>query len=163
MLIEVKKKFILVLESLSQKFKSEMKTIKVILFSIFLSSKIFSQETESEIKHVLDFQIKCWNESNIDCFMEGYWKSDSLMFIGKNGITYGWKNTLENYKVRYPDKDAMGELSFEILDMEILSKTYVTVVGKWSLKRKLGDIGGYFTLVFKSINNKWVIVRDHTS
>lgn len=163
MLIEVKKNFTLVLKILSQKLKFDMKTITVILFFILLSSKILCQESDLEINQVLDLQMQCWNKGNIDCFMEGYWRSDSLMFIGKNGITYGWQNTLENYKVRYPDKDAMGELSFEILNQETLSDIVVMVVGKWLLKRKSGDIGGYFTLVFKKIDGKWLIVKDHTS
>lgn len=140
-----------------------MKTITVILFFILLSSKILCQESDIEINQVLNLQVQCWNEGNIDCFMEGYWKSDSLMFIGKNGITHGWHNTFKNYKERYPDKSAMGELSFEILNKEILSENFVTVVGKWSLKRKMGDVDGYFTLILKKINGKWFIIKDHTS
>ena len=43
-------------------------------------------------------QQQSWNEGNIEKFMSSYWKSDSLMFIGKNGIQYGWKKTLDSYK-----------------------------------------------------------------
>jgi hypothetical protein len=35
-----------------------------------------------------------WNRGDLSKrFMDTYWKSDSLMFIGKSGVTYGWQNT----------------------------------------------------------------------
>ncbi len=65
--------------------------------------------------------------------MESYWKSDSLKFIGKSGITYGWISTLNNYKKNYPDTSAMGKLDFSVLEIKRLSKRYYFVVGKWSV------------------------------
>ena len=95
--------------------------------------------------------------------MGTYWQSDSLMFIGKSGVTYGWQNTLNNYKKGYPDTAAMGKLQFDILEVKRLSVMYFFVVGKWHLTRSIGDVGGHFTLLFKKVKNKWVIVADHSS
>ena len=95
--------------------------------------------------------------------MQPYWHNDSLMFIGKSGITYGWQKTLEKYKTGYPDAAAMGKLDFTILQAKRLSVMYFSIVGKWHLARTTGDIGGYFTLLFKKIKNAWVIVQDHSS
>lgn len=108
-------------------------------------------------------QQACWNNGDIDCFMQTYWKSDSLKFIGKDGITFGWQATIERYKHRYPDKSYMGVLSFEVLEMEYLSENSLMLVGKWGLKRDMGDVGGHFTLIWKRINGTWLIVTDHTS
>jgi len=36
-------------------------------------------------------------------------------------------------------------------------------VGKWHLTRSIGDVGGHFTLLFKKVKNRWVIVADHSS
>jgi hypothetical protein len=83
---------------------------------------------------------KAWNRGDIENFMKGYWENDSLMFIGKNGITYGWTNTLNNYKKGYPDTAAMGKLSFNINTVKRLSKEYYYVVGKWHLQRSIGDL-----------------------
>ena len=115
------------------------------------------------IKKILAEQSAAWNEGNIEKFMEGYWNSDSLMFMGKNGPTYGFKNTLENYKKNYPDTAAMGKLNFELITVKRLSVMYYSVVGKWHLKRSIGDVGGAFTLLFKKIKRQWVIVQDHSS
>ncbi|WP_407524123.1 nuclear transport factor 2 family protein [Lacibacter sp. MH-610] len=119
---------------------------------------------KQQIRAKLDEQVLAWNKGNIDDFMKAYWQSDSLMFIAGNGITYGHKATLEGYYKRYPDTDAMGQLTFTILKVNRISSDSYFVTGRWFLKReKKGDVGGYFTLLWKKINNEWVIVADHTS
>lgn len=57
----------------------------------------------------------------------------------------------------------MGILTFENNTIEQLSPIKIFVIGKWNLKRKDGDVGGYYTLLWKKIMGKWVIVVDHTS
>jgi hypothetical protein len=118
-----------------------------------------------QIRQVLKMQQSAWNKGDIPEFMQSYWHSDSLMFIGKKGITRGWQNTLDNYRKSYPDQATMGELQFEIISVELFSKTTAQVIGKWNLKRNTdkGDLGGHFTLIFKKINKHWLIVSDHTS
>ena len=108
-------------------------------------------------------QEESWNEGNIRGFMQGYWPSDSLMFIGKDGITYGYQQTLERYQKNYPDDAAMGTLSFNILDMERLSPDAYHMVGQWQLDRQTDQLKGHFTLLFKKIDGEWLIVKDHSS
>lgn len=134
--------------------------ISAILLSITTTAQNNDEQT---IRNILKRQNADWNAGNIDAFMKGYWESDSLMFIGKNGITYGWKNTLNNYKKSYPDTATMGKLHFDILSVKRLSVLYFSVVGKWHLTRSVGDVQGHFTLLFKKVNKQWVIVSDHSS
>jgi hypothetical protein len=107
-------------------------------------------------------QEQSWNEGNIKAFMEYYWKNDSLKFIGSKGITYGWQKTLDNYLKSYPNKETMGILTFDIKEATQLSKRSIYIIGQWSLKKEK-PAGGYFTLLWKKIEGKWVIVADHTS
>lgn len=118
---------------------------------------------ENAIRQVMHTQQEAWNRADIETFMEGYWKSDSLKFIGRNGITYGWQTTLDNYKKSYPTPDAMGKLTFTILTLDILSETSAFMIGRWHLKRATDEPGGHFTLLWRKINGKWVIIADHTS
>ena len=122
-----------------------------------------TNKDEKEIKDLLNRQTLSWNKGNLDEFMSGYWKNDSLMFIGKSGVTYGYGNTLSNYKTNYGDSAKMGKLFFEILKLKKLSAEYYWVLGKWFLKRSVGDVGGHYTLLFRKINGKWMIVADHSS
>ncbi len=138
---------------------------KILLFCLLLLSvKVYSQsEDEKHIRDILARQVDAWNRGNIDEFMIGYWESDSLMFIGKSGITYGYQNTLRNYKKGYSDTAQMGKLKFDILQVKQISDDAWFVVGKWFLKRSVGDVGGHYTLLFRRIRGQWVIVADHSS
>lgn len=129
---------------------------------ILLLSCNKGDDQTQEIMAVMNQQESDWNKGDIEGFMRGYWQSDSLMFIGKNGIKYGWQTTLDNYKKTYPDKATMGKLSFKILQLEQENNT-AYMLGKWSLQRKEDNPSGYFTLYWKKINGKWVITIDHTS
>jgi hypothetical protein len=118
---------------------------------------------ETAIRQLLAAQTEAWNRGSIDDFMKGYWESDSLMFIGKSGVTYGYQNTLNNYKKSYRNADEMGTLTFDLIKVQRLSPEYFFVVGRWHLKRNPGDVGGHYNLLFRKINGKWVIVADHSS
>lgn len=134
-----------------------------LLFSLQSFSQNVSKTDKDEILFILHSQQLAWNRGDIVEFMDGYWKSDSLKFIGKKGLTFGWKNTLENYKASYPDRMAMGTLEFDIVLVEELGKDFAFVVGKWSLKRESDNPSGFFTLTWKRIEGRWVIVADHSS
>lgn len=133
-----------------------------ILFCVHFTSNAQSKDEQS-IRRVLDKQSVAWNQGDIEGFMKGYWENDSLMFIGKKGLTYGWKNTLNNYKKNYPDAKAMGQLMFTIIKIKSLSNIYQEVIGKWHLEREEGNLEGHFTLLFQKIKGSWVIVMDHSS
>jgi ketosteroid isomerase-like protein len=134
------------------------------LLALLLSPGMNAQsKDEQAIRNSMNEQLAAWNSGNIERFMGTYWQDDSLMFIGKSGITYGWKKTLENYKKGYPDTAAMGKLDFNILEVKRLSDVYFFVVGKWHLTRSIGNVGGHFTLLFRKLKNKWVIIADHSS
>lgn len=126
-------------------------------------SCIAQSKDDIAVKQLLINQDEAWNRGDLESFMSGYWKNDSLMFIGRNGITYGWQNTLDNYKKGYPDTTAMGKLHFEYVEIKRLSPIYYFIVGKFFLTRTIGNLNGAFTLLVKKINNKWVIIRDHSS
>ncbi|HLF46689.1 MAG TPA: DUF4440 domain-containing protein [Chitinophagaceae bacterium] len=140
--------------------------MKNIFFLVLLVVSITARgqsEDEKEIKKVLATQNEAWNRGDVTAFMVGYWEDDSLMFIGSSGVTYGYKNTLANYKKRYPDTAAMGKLIFTLIEVKRLSSEYYHVTGKWNLQRSIGDVSGHFTLVFRKIASKWLIISDHSS
>ncbi len=131
---------------------------------IFLTCTIHAQnKDELAIRNLLARQTEDWNKGNIEAFMKGYWESDSLVFVGKRGPTYGYRTTLENYKKSYPDTASMGKLHFNILTVKPISPDTYFVLGKWMLKRTIGDVDGHYTLLLKKIKGEWVIVADHSS
>jgi ketosteroid isomerase-like protein len=140
-----------------------MKRLLLFLFLFAVTVASAQKSDEAKIRRILVAQTEAWNKGDIKSFMTGYWKSDSLMFTGKNGVTRGWQNTLRNYEINYPDTATMGKLSFDLLTVKKLSAEYFFVVGKWMLKRTVGDLSGHYNLLFRKIKGEWVIIADHSS
>ena len=147
-----------------------MKAIFVTLLASMLSlacqnkQAVFDPKAEeAAIRAVIDTQQIAWNNGDIDAFMEGYWKSDSLQFMSNRGVSRGWQATLDGYKKGYPDREAMGTLRFEILKIKPLTEIYFVVTGRYFLTRKGGNLEGVFTLIVKKIDGKWVAIYDHTA
>jgi len=140
-----------------------MKKLIIICLLSATAGFCFAQDKEA-IKKVLDDQRIAWNKGDIEGFMQGYWKSDSVMFITDKPPVYGWQKMLERYKKAYPGKGGMGQLTFDIRQVKVLDSNNGFVLGGWRLKLENGKTpGGYFTLWFRKIGGKWKIVCDHTS
>ena len=121
------------------------------------------QVDRAAINAVLKAQQTAWNRGDVDAFLVGYWQSSELTFSGSNGISRGWDGVLSRYKKNYPDRATMGELNFSDLEVRFLGSDAALVLGKWHLKREMGDIGGVFSLVWQKFPEGWKIIHDHTS
>ncbi len=135
----------------------------VLMITLFTAGATAQDRDEQSIRKMLTAQETQWNKGNLDLFMKGYWVNDSLMFIGKNGPTYGYQKTLDNYKKGYPDTAHMGKFTSTVLSIKKLSPEYCFVIGKWLLKRSVGDVSGSYTLLLRKIKGEWVIIADHSS
>ncbi|MBI5215619.1 MAG: nuclear transport factor 2 family protein [Ignavibacteriae bacterium] len=145
-----------------------MKTLPFLFLLIALTTDGFSQgkkdaEELSSVRSVLDEQVTAWNEGDLDGYMHGYWKSDSLLFTSGGNIQRGWKATNEKYKKSYDTKAKMGTLKFSNLEFNMLSKEAAWVFGSWELTREKDNPKGVFTLVMRKFDDGWKVVHDHTS
>jgi hypothetical protein len=120
------------------------------------------EDPKVTIQQIMIKQSEAWNNKSLEGFMEPYWHSDSLRFMGKSGVTKGWQGTLERYQKNYtPEK--MGSLDFNDLHFDILSSEAAWVDGQWRLMYPDTIISGRFSLLWKRINGQWQIVADHSS
>ena len=120
---------------------------------------------EQQIHEVLDAQVAAWNRGDIPAFMEGYDKSESTTFVSTT-VTKGHAQVLKSYLKRYPTRDNMGTLEFNVIDIRMLGSDYAAVIGKFHLDRSPGSGGeasGIFTLLFRNTRKGWKIILDHTS
>lgn len=146
-----------------------MYLFKIVFIPFLMLSCVTLKHSKSNAVEVVASKMKeqesAWNEGDIEGFMKHYWKSDSLTFIGKSGVNYGWNTTLNNYKKSYKTVDEMGKLTFKNSSIQQLSDQFIYVIGKWHLKRAndLEDLEGHYTLIWKRIKGNWVIVSDHSS
>jgi hypothetical protein len=148
-------------------FSTGFKLIAVLYIAMQVTACTRRVTDKESIVRTLQLQMQeqeeAWNHADVDVFMKHYWHSDSLMFIGKSGITRGWQATLDNYKKGYPDAAAMGKLKFENRLMEVQSDTSAFVVGRWTLYRTADTLSGHYSLLWKKKADQWVIVADHSS
>ncbi len=148
-----------------------MKNVTCILF-VFLSAISCTAPTKKgsspsntdikEIKHVLNQSALDWTKGDLASYMNAYWKSPDLKFIGSRGVTYGWQQTLDNYKKGYPTSAHTGTLTFDLIHVDMLAPGVYSVIGKYHLERSVGEANGIFTLVFKKIEGQWKIIIDHS-
>ncbi len=123
-----------------------------------------SGTAQAEIRNVLDTQVAAWNRGDIDGFMDGYWKSPEMRFASGGNIRQGWQAARDAYHAGYPDRAAMGTLTFSDLDIQVLSPDRALVFGRWALAATTRDTSdGLFTLVFQRFDDGWRVVHDHTS
>ena len=134
----------------------------LLTFSVCGQTRISLKDSISIVK-VLKFQEDAWNEGNINKFMEGYLKSDKIVFTGSSGSIYGWEQTKKRYLNNYSNRALMGNLKFKIINFQKLSEDIIQMQGSYYLKRKIGDSKGFFSLIWKKENEKWYIISDHTS
>lgn len=133
--------------------------------ALLVSLSLLEPEAPANPLEAIATQAQAWNDGDIDAFMEHYWKDDRLSFSAGGRTVRGWQATLDNYRRRYPTRDAMGRLQFSDLELQPLGDDAALVLGRWHLQ-PAGDVEpreGNFSLVFRRIDGKWVIVHDHTS
>lgn len=140
----------------------------LLIFCLLVAAPARAQQPPAapaeQIRAILATQAAAWNRGDVAAYMQaGYWPSDSLLFVGQNGPTYGYQATLDRYRQRYPDAARMGQLTFDGLQIRLLSPASAFVVGRWALQRAAGNLAGYFTLLFQKKQGRWVIVADHSS
>lgn len=145
-----------------------MRIIFIVFVVLYTNFWVEAQDTitdkeKAEIVSIVDKQVAAWNEGNLEKFMDTYWKSNKLVFVGGRGPTYGWQATLDNYKKSYPNKEAMGTLELKLLELSKIDTKTVFLIGRFELTRKIGDLAGHFTLIIQKIGGRWVIVSDHSS
>lgn len=135
----------------------------ILLFSCETLQKTNEDSFETAkagISRVMSDQETAWNKHDLEAYMQGYWKSDSLKFYGNSGLTKGWEQTLANYKKGYPTKAESGTLKFVINDISKIEGDHYWVMGEYHLKRQVGDANGVFIIIFKKINGEWKIIAD---
>lgn len=140
-----------------------MKFLSLSIVILLLSCTNPQNNPKQEIIQIMNNQQEAWNLGSLEDFMLPYWKNDSLAFIGSTGINFGWKTTLENYKKSYPNKSKMGILEFNNKTFKPLGKEFYHVNGQWTLFRNTDTLSGHYSLVWQLVNNKWVIINDHSS
>lgn len=120
----------------------------------------FGPEDDAAIRTVLAAQEAAWDSGDIPEYMEGY--ADDVCFTSGNDATCGRTAVTTNYLRKYPDKAAMGDLSFGIKELLPVGDAHAWLTGTWQLVRSADTLSGGFSLLWRKEGGNWHIIRDHS-
>jgi peptidoglycan/xylan/chitin deacetylase (PgdA/CDA1 family) len=135
-----------------------------------------AQSARSAVEALLKTQSDAWNRGDLETFTSVY--AEDASFLSPTGLTQGRRQVLERYRRRYPDQQAMGTLSLEILEARPAQGVEFTMLGdarpsrvqglsvaaRWRLAypgqpdRKTAE--GLTLLVLRPRGDSWEIVQD---
>jgi uncharacterized protein (TIGR02246 family) len=122
-------------------------------------------QQQLDVIKVLLAQEEAWNRGDLEAFAQTYKDSpDTLLISGT--VNRGYAGLLDAYRKNYPERAAMGTLSFSELEAHPLDERFAVVVGRFSLERSKKDGGnaqGIFSLVLEKTEKGWKIIVDHTT
>lgn len=137
--------------------------ILTLMLLLWLASPALADEA-TNVEAAVQASAAAWNRGDLEGFMDSYWRDDALRFASGNSVIRGWEQTLERYRARYgEDAGSMGRLRFDGLEVALLSESAASVFGRFHLTRESGVSEGLFTLLLRRLDDRWVIVADHTS
>ncbi|HUB77250.1 MAG TPA: SgcJ/EcaC family oxidoreductase [Bryobacteraceae bacterium] len=131
---------------------------------LFCTPLLFAQT--DEIRAMMRHSQDNWNRGDLAGFAADYEDSPDTTFVGKTVTRGGTAAILDRYRAHYPNREAMGTLTFSELSIRVLTPEFVLCTGKYSLSRTAaggGDASGRFTLVIHKSSKGWKIIHDHTS
>ena len=122
------------------------------------------EEARAAIEKVLSDQVDAWNRGDLDGFMAGYAQSDALVFTSGGQIRRGWTAARDHYRAKYgADRAAMGQLAFEVLQIDAAGADGAVVLGTWTVTGSEHPGTGIFSVVLARRPEGWRIIHDHTS
>lgn len=102
--------------------------------------------TLEAVESVLDEQLSGWNNGNIDQFMRGYIQDSTVRFITNKKVKTSWQEITDSYKKGYPNKEAMGKLTFHRDEIRWINEPagISQVIGRWEViqKKQLAEVPG---------------------
>ena len=128
------------------------------------TSLLFGQA--DEIRALLKNSEAAWNRGDLAAFASDYEDSPDTTFIGREVTRGGTQAILERYRRTYPNRDAMGVLVLDEIEIRTLAADVALATGRFELKRTVaagGDTSGRFTLILRKSAAGWKIIHDHTS
>jgi uncharacterized protein (TIGR02246 family) len=119
-----------------------------------------------DVRAVLMHSEEAWNRGDLAAFASYYEDSPETTFMGKEVVRGGVPAILARYRKAYPNREAMGTLSFSNVEVRMLAPDLALVTGEFHLERTTaggGDAAGRYTLILRKAPSGWKIIHDHTS
>jgi uncharacterized protein (TIGR02246 family) len=136
--------------------------VAFVLLSLAAPSPARQDPRDAVMKRIAD-QVAAWNRGDIEAFCSVY--AEDALFLSPSGATRGRQAVVERYRKRYPNREAMGTLKIETIEIRVLpaegQPQAVTVAGRWTLGYvDKPAASGSTLLVLRPKSDDWQILQD---
>lgn len=141
------------------------KLVPALLVLSFLSAPALGAASGAADQAIaaLSRQAADWNRGDLEAFTAVY--AENAVFLSPSGVHRGRGEVLARYRDRYPNRAAMGRLSFEVIETRVSDDaSLVTLAARWHLAypedADREDASGLTLLVLRRDPVGWKIVQD---
>lgn len=125
--------------------------------------ELLRNQSTISIKAMIDAQGDAWNKGNLNAYMAYFWQSSETKHIFNEQVSTGWEAINERLQAKFADPALMGKISYRDLEINVITKDRAIAAARW--RYEVGDFAmdGYFTILVRKIDGRWLIVHDHSS
>jgi len=125
---------------------------------------IANASVRTEIAAMMDSSARAWNRGDLDGFVAFYDAAMSTTFVTPRKILRGPVAIKGVYTSQFAPGSVRDSLSFENMEVDLLSPDAANVIAYYKLMRGDSTIErGPTSLVMRRRNGGWRIVHDHSS
>jgi ketosteroid isomerase-like protein len=122
------------------------------------------QEAQKQVLEVQNMAFKIverWNAHDLPGFISFYWNSPNFVEVNDEGIHRGWAEVSAEYERGFPDRNEMGNMQYESVNIQLLQPGIALTVTNWTIRFKFRNVTGIGTEIWRKFLDGWKIVSSH--
>jgi uncharacterized protein (TIGR02246 family) len=120
-------------------------------------------DLEKEIYDQVNRAVEAWNRHDLDAYLDGFWRSDSLILVVEGETVRGWDLLSKALHTGYPNPAEMGNLTLDRVQVQMLSSDLAVALTWDTVSFPKKKEFGTSTIVMKKLPEGWRVAVMHTS
>ena len=120
-------------------------------------------DPEKEIYDQVNRAVEAWNRHDLDGYLDGFWRSDSLILVVEGETVRGWDLLSKALHTGYPNPTEMGNVTLDRVQVQMLSSDLALALTWDTVSFPKKKEFGTSTIVMKKLPEGWRVAVMHTS
>ena len=134
----------------------------------FDSLRANSSASKSDGRLVYEILLKMldrWNAHDIEGHLEVYWNSPDLLVVVDSEQFNGWQQLHDSYLNGYPDRNSMGFIDPQRIQVKLLKPDMALALTWWSITFPTSKetVIGNTTMNLQKFDDGWKVIAAHSS
>ncbi len=124
-----------------------------------------NQTIVEQVYQLILKMVDRWNNHDLEGYMNGFWKSDDLLAVVESEVHWGWTDLYNSYVRGYPDRNKMGKLDLQRLQVRSSTPDTAVALCWWKILPTESSAPVYATdtMQLQKFADGWRITVAHTS